>query len=191
MATSGATRAFGNHEVANQPPPLDDYNVFEADRPLVEAVRREGAEWAEERIAAVGAFAGRQRAQDRWAALANENGPKLQHPRPLRPPRRRGRVPPRLARAAAASAVEHELHSSPWRDPRPGAHVARGAAFMCMSQAEAGIGCPISMTYSVIPALRTQPELAAEWEPRFLSLEYDPRNAAGRARSAAPWPGWG
>ena len=46
-----------------------------------------------------------------------------------------------------------------------------------MSQAEAGIGCPISMTYSVIPALRTQPELAAEWEPRFLSAAYDPRNA--------------
>jgi putative acyl-CoA dehydrogenase len=45
-----------------------------------------------------------------------------------------------------------------------------------MSQAEAGIGCPISMTYSVIPALRTQPDLAAEWEPRFLSKSYDPRN---------------
>ena len=47
---------------------------------------------------------------------------------------------------------------------------------MCMSQAEAGIGCPISMTYSVIPALRAQPELAAEWEPRLLSSDYDPRN---------------
>ena len=31
---------FGNHTVANQPPPLSDYNVFEADRPLVEAVAR-------------------------------------------------------------------------------------------------------------------------------------------------------
>ena len=61
---------------------------------------------------------------------------------------------------------------------------------MCMSQAEAGIGCPISMTYSVVPALRTQPELAAEWEPRFLSSEYDPRNAPA-PRSPAPWPGWG
>ncbi|HEX3324193.1 MAG TPA: acyl-CoA dehydrogenase family protein, partial [Solirubrobacterales bacterium] len=79
----------------------------------------------------------------------------------------------------------HELHSSPWKDPRPGAHVARGAAFMCMSQAEAGIGCPISMTYSVIPALRTQPELAAEWEPRLLSAEYDPRNAPAPGKSGA------
>jgi putative acyl-CoA dehydrogenase len=47
--------------------------------------------------------------------------------------------------------------------------------FMCFSQAEAGVGCPISMTYSAIPALRVQPSLAAEWEPRLLSLEYDER----------------
>ena len=52
------------------------------------------------------------------------------------------------------------------------------------SQAEAGVGCPISMTYSVIPALRKQPEIAAEWEPRFISLDYD-----GELRPAADKPG--
>ena len=52
------------------------------------------------------------------------------------------------------------------------------------SQAEAGVGCPLSMTYSVIPALRKQPELAAEWEPRFTSLAYD-----GELRPAADKPG--
>ena len=55
---------------------------------------------------------------------------------------------------------------------------------MCFGQAEAGVGCPISMTYSVIPALRHQPELAEEWEPRFTSSEYDPSN-----RPAAEKPG--
>ncbi len=173
MATAERTTG-GNHEVANQPPPLVDYNVFEADRPLVEAVRREGAEWAQERIAAAGEIAGSERAQT-LGRLANENGPKL---------RTHDRYGHRVDEVEfhpswhelLGMAVEQELHSSPWKDPRPGAHVARGAAFMCMSQAEAGIGCPISMTYSVIPALRTQPELAAEWEPRFLSAAYDPRN---------------
>src|SRR5262249_27559733 len=63
----------------------------------------------------------------------------------------------------------------PWGEPQRGAHVARAAAFMCFSQAEAGVGCPISMTYSVVPALRKQPELAEEWEPRILSNVYDPR----------------
>jgi putative acyl-CoA dehydrogenase len=173
----------GNHEVANQPPPLVDYNVFEADTPLVEAVRREGADWAEPRIAAVGALAGSEHVLA-LGAQANENPPKL---------RTHDRYGHRVDEVEfhpawhelLGMAVEHELHSSPWKDPRPGAHVARGAAFMCMSQAEAGIGCPISMTYSVIPALRTQPELAAEWEPRFLSAEYDPRNTPAPGKSGA------
>ena len=50
--------------------------------------------------------------------------------------------------------VSRGLHASPWREPRPGAHVARAAKFMLASQVEAGVGCPISMTYSVVPALR-------------------------------------
>jgi putative acyl-CoA dehydrogenase len=173
----------GNHAVVNQPPPLVDYNVFEADTPLVEAVRREGAEWAEGRISAVGAIAGSER-NLALGALANEHPPKL---------RTHDRYGNRVDEVEfhpswhelLGLAVEHELHSSPWKDPRPGAHVARGAAFMCMSQAEAGIGCPISMTYSVIPALRTQPELAAEWEPRFLSNVYDPRNTPAPGKSGA------
>src|SRR5262249_19691010 len=72
-------------------------------------------------------------------------------------------------------AVHHELHALPWRDPRPGAHAARAALFFVLSQAEAGHGCPISMTYSAVPALRAQPELAAEWEPRIVSNRYDAR----------------
>jgi putative acyl-CoA dehydrogenase len=173
----------GNHEVVNQPPPLVDYNVFETDRPLVEAVRREGADWDEARISAVGALAGSARMLE-LGAQANEHPPKL---------RTHDRYGHRVDEVEfhpswhelLGKAVEHELHCSPWKDPRPGAHVARGAAFMCMSQAEAGIGCPISMTYSVIPALRTQPELAAEWEPRFLSSVYDPANAPAPQKQGA------
>ena len=176
-------QTVGSHEVANQPPPLADYNVFEADTTLREAVRREGAEWDEPRIAAVGAYAGSAHAQE-LGRLANDNGPRLKtHDR------FGNRVDETEFHPAwhelLGVAVEHELHSSPWKDPRPGAHVARGAAFMCMSQAEAGIGCPVSMTYSVIPALRTQPELAAEWEPRFLSRRYDPVNAPAPTKTGA------
>ena len=56
---------------------------------------------------------------------------------------------------------------------------------MCLSQAEAGTGCPISMTYSVIPALRRQPDVAAAWEPRFLSLDYDRRSAPAPDKAGA------
>jgi len=175
--------SFGTHEVANQPPPLVDYNLFAADRVLTEAVRREGAEWAETRISEVGALAGSERVQ-MLGAQANENPPRLQtHDRYGH---RVDTVDFHPAwHELMALAVGHELHCSPWKDPQPGAHVARGAAFMCMSQAEAGIGCPISMTYSVIPALRTQPDLAAEWEPRFLSSTYDPSNAPAPQKAGA------
>jgi putative acyl-CoA dehydrogenase len=174
---------FGTHEVVNQPSPLVDYNVYAADNVLVEAVRREGADWAEERISAVGALAGSERLQT-LGAQANENPPRLKtHDR------YGNRVDTVDFHPAwhelMGLAVEHELHCSPWKDPRPGAHVARGAAFMCFSQAEAGVGCPTSMTYSVIPALRTQPELAAEWEPRFLSSTYDPANAPAPQKAGA------
>jgi putative acyl-CoA dehydrogenase len=43
-----------------------------------------------------------------------------------------------------------------------------------MAQVEAGHGCPLSMTHAAVPALRAQPELAAEWEPRLTALDYDP-----------------
>src|SRR3954453_6268191 len=176
-------RASGTHEVANQPPPLVDYNVFSADRVLVEAVKREGADWDEGRISSVGALAGSERLQT-LGAQANENPPKL---------RTHDRYGNRVDTVdfhpawheLMGIAVSHELHCSPWKDPRPGAHVARGAAFMCFSQAEAGVGCPTSMTYSVIPALRTQPELAAEWEPRFLSSSYDPADAPAPEKAGA------
>jgi putative acyl-CoA dehydrogenase len=171
------------HEVVNQPSPLVDYNVYAADRVLVEAVKREGADWAEGRISAVGELAGSERLQT-LGAQANENPPRLKtHDR------YGNRVDTVDFHPAwhelMGLAVEHELHCSPWKDPRPGAHVARGAAFMCFSQAEAGVGCPTSMTYSVIPALRTQPELAAEWEPRFLSSTYDPANAPAPQKAGA------
>ena len=54
-----------------------------------------------------------------------------------------------------------------------------------MTEAEAGIGCPLSATYSVVPALRKQPEIAAEWEPRILSSEYDPRDVPATEKPGA------
>ncbi len=72
-------------------------------------------------------------------------------------------------------ALDHELHGGPWREPRDGAHVARAAGFMVWSQVDAGHGCPISMTYAIVPALRAEPSLASVWEPRLTSPTYDPR----------------
>ena len=171
MATVQEPSSATTHEVLNQASPLENHNVFEADRVLVEALRREGGDWAEEAAHEVGAFAGSALAQ-RWGREANENPPRL---------RTHDRFGHRIDEVEFHPAwhellkagVGFGLHSLPWRDPRPGAHVARAAMFMCFGQAEAGVGCPLSMTYSGVPALRVQPELAAEWEPRLTSNAYD------------------
>jgi putative acyl-CoA dehydrogenase len=171
MATAERAQTQPTHEVFNQPPPLEGYNVFGSDQVLVEALRREGADWAEDEARELGEICGRADVIHR-GVQANENPPKL---------RTHDRFGNRIDEVDFHPAwhelmrlgISHGLHASPWRDPRPGAHVARAAKFILLSQVEAGVGCPISMTYSVIPAIRKQPEVAAEWEPRFLSLEYD------------------
>jgi putative acyl-CoA dehydrogenase len=173
MATAERSEGHATHEVFNQAPPLEGHNVFEADRVLVEAVAREGADWAHERLRGLGAVAGRPDVIE-LGRLANANPPRL---------RTHDRVGNRIDEVEFHPAwhelmrigISYGIHASPWRDPGPGAHTARAAAAMLLTQVEAGAMCPISMTYSAIPALRTQPELAEEWEPRFGSLEYDER----------------
>ena len=131
-----------------------------------------GGGWAADRVHQLGAIAGGP-ALD-WGVQANSSPPVL------RTHDRYGRrideveFHPAWHRLMELS-VSHGLHALPWREPRPGAHVARAALFFVLSQAESGHGCPISMTYSAVPALRAQPELAHEWEPRLTSTHYDAR----------------
>ncbi len=81
--------------------------------------------------------------------------------------------------------VEHELHSLPWTSEDPAAHAARAAMYMTGMQAEAGYACPITMTFAVVPALRVQPELAAEWEPLVTAGTYDPRSIPAAEKGSA------
>ena len=78
-------------------------------------------------------------------------------------------------------AIEREIHALPWRDPQPGAHTVRAALMVTWSQANAGVMCPVSMTYSAVPALREEPDLAAEWEPRLTLPDYERGALSGMA----------
>jgi putative acyl-CoA dehydrogenase len=157
---------------SNQPPPLVDYNLFEADLPLRESLEREGASWAQDMVHELGELAGTQQAID-WGFQANDNPPVL---------RTHDRFGNRIDEVEfhpawhelMKVAIGHGLHALPWLEPRPGAHAARAAAFYLWSQVEGGHGCPVSMTYAVIPALRKQPDVAAQWEPLVTTLDYDP-----------------
>ncbi len=162
------------HEVINQPVELVDVNLYDSDAALKDAVRREGAEWAANSLGAFGGRAG-SAAYLELGALANRNPPELDtHDRYGR------RVD--LVRFHPAyhelmtAAIEEGVHSSPWTDPRDGAHVARAARFYMQSQVEAGHGCPITMTFAAVPCLRGQADLAAAWLPKITARVYDPRN---------------
>ncbi len=162
------------HEVVNVGNELVDYNVYAQDAALQEAVRREGAGWAHEDLTAFGAKIGAAEYLE-LGVLANHVPPELDtHDR------FGNRVD--LVRfhpawhTLMATSIEHGLHSSPWSDPREGAHVARAAGVYLHSQVEAGHQCPVTMTFAAIPALRTTPQLAALWEPRITARVYDPRN---------------
>jgi putative acyl-CoA dehydrogenase len=79
-------------------------------------------------------------------------------------------------------AIERELAGLPWRTQHAGAHVVRAVLFMLWSNANAGVMCPVSMTYAAVPALRAgAPELAAEWEPRLTMPDYERGALAGMA----------
>ncbi|HEX8052687.1 MAG TPA: acyl-CoA dehydrogenase family protein [Thermoleophilaceae bacterium] len=160
-------------EVLNQPPVLGGRNLFTENVPLLEGVRREGADHSVERLTALGAASG-EAADRELGRLANENEPVLHT---------HDRFGHRIDEVEFHPAwhellelsVGHGTHALPWREPGPGAHVARAAMMLCGSGLESGHGCPISMTYAAVPVLRRQPELAAEWEPRLTSLDYDRR----------------
>ena len=65
--------------------------------------------------------------------------------------------------------IAARVQSLPWVDARRGAHVARAALFMLLGQVDSGVGCPLSMTFAAVPALRAQPDLADDWIPRLTS----------------------
>jgi putative acyl-CoA dehydrogenase len=158
------------HEVTNQVPPLVGHDMA-ADPALLEALRREGADWAEPELHELGKLAGSEQAQE-WGRVVNENEPVL---------RTHDRYGNRIDEvefhpywhSLMTVAVKHGLHAAPWADARPGAHVARAAKMFVWGQVDAGHTCPISMTYAAIPALRANATLAAEFEPLLASNVYD------------------
>ncbi|CAM5227317.1 acyl-CoA dehydrogenase family protein [Streptomyces griseomycini] len=160
------------HTVTNQAPPLVQYDVFGADRALVEAVGRhldpDVLDEGLSELSALGRTAGSAQVQE-WGVLANEHPPRL---------RTHDRYGHRIDEVDFHPSWHRLLGkgvsaglTAAWG--RPGGHVRRAAAFLVWTQVEAGNGCPLSMTHAAVPALRTDPALAAEWEPRLTSVVYD------------------
>ncbi|MBL6598905.1 MAG: acyl-CoA dehydrogenase family protein [Alphaproteobacteria bacterium] len=162
------------HEVTNMPPHLGDQDLWASDPALREAVAREGAGWARDQLAGFGGTAGAEETFEK-AEMANRYSPELKgfdrygmrvnqveyHP---------------AYHDLMALAVENEVASFAWKHEGPGAQVGHAALTYMFNQVEGGVMCPMAMTYSAIPALRSTPVIAEDWIPRLLSNSYDRRD---------------
>src|ERR671916_127612 len=159
------------HEVTNQVPPLVGHDPIAGDAALAEACRRYADAATLDSLKALGALAGSEQAQE-WGRLANENPPRL---------RTHDRYGHRVDEVEfhpawhdlMRTAFEHGLAGVPWGSPEPHAHVRRAVGYLGWTQVEMGHGCPVTMTYAAVPALRAAPELAARYEPGLTAPAYE------------------
>lgn len=174
MASRDPLTGLPTHDVSNQPPSLGDYQAFDTDRVLTEAVGREGEPWVRDYLRELGAWAGSEQAMEQ-GFLANRQPPELvafdAYGRRIDEVRYHPAYH-ELMRAA----IHRGIHSIAWEREGEGGHVAHVAALYLLTQPEQGVCCPITMTHAAVPALRLAPEVGDRWEPRLRTREYDPRS---------------
>jgi len=157
----------------NQPPILENYNLFTSDAALRGAVEANGGAWNNARAENYGAILGRSETLE-LGDLANEFTPVL---------KTHDRFGNRIDsvefhpayHALMRIGIENATHSLAWTSEETGAYVARSALAFLKQQVDEGTSCPLTMTFAVVPSLKIEPEIAAEWLPRVLSNEYDAR----------------
>ncbi|MDB5769730.1 MAG: isovaleryl-CoA dehydrogenase [Burkholderia sp.] len=162
------------HEVTNQVPELQNYNVFSTDVALTEGVRRWQAGWHEEKLSRLGAELGSAEILH-LGDLANRHLPELTtHDRSGN---RIDSVEFHPSWHQLLGLLRREgLHALPWMQPKTGAHVARAAGYFMHAQLESGSLCPATMTFASIPVLQNEPALFAALESKLFSCEHDPRD---------------
>jgi putative acyl-CoA dehydrogenase len=169
------------HEVLNQSTPFVDVNLFDTDRALRDALRFNAPSLDTAALSRLGAEAGSAETVSQ-ARDANVYAPEL---------RTHDRFGHRLDQvefhpsyhALLGGALRHGLHGTPW-SRGAGAHLERAAGFIVWTQAEPSVLCPVSMSYAVTPALRSNAPLYEAWRSAIASTQYDPRFAPLAQKSA-------
>ncbi len=177
MSSTDRTHRAATHQVLNQPPPLVDFNAFDADPALAEALVRAGGQWGLDRVRDFGAIIASEEARAH-ASRAQHNIPVL---------RTHDRFGNRIDQVEYDPSmhwmlrlgVERELNSLPWRESRAGAHAVRAAMFHLFNQLDTGPCCPMSINYAAVPTMRQDPDLAQEWESRLTVPDYERFAQAG------------
>jgi len=172
MAHYNPLADLATHTVTNQPQPFENLNLFDSDAALRDAVRQAGGEMFQSRLSAFGDRCGAAETQE-WARQANENPPRLKS---------FDRFGHRLDEVEFHPAYHHlmalgldnGISGAAWAQPQAG-HVLHGAMMILMQQADAGVTCPMSMTYACVPALRAEAAISDAWVPRVVAQRYDAR----------------
>jgi putative acyl-CoA dehydrogenase len=182
MAYRSPRTRLATHEVTNQPRPLEDVNLYAGDAILRSACAWSGADAHGERLTRFGARVGSAETQA-WCVQANRTPPVFT------PFDRFGQRIDEVEFHPAyhqlmALGLEAGVSAAAWNVPQAG-HALHAALLFLMGQADYGVCCPMSMTYAVVPALRAEPAVAAEWAPRVTAEAYDPRFVPAAEKRAA------
>jgi putative acyl-CoA dehydrogenase len=173
---------FQRHPI-NQTPPLVGHNTVHSDAALQSGVRAFVTQPNLNLLAAinkVGELAGSALAREH-GVLANQNVPILHS---------HDRFGERIDRVSfhpswhwlMKHAVKFGFAGHPWFSSEPDAHLQRAAGYLAWSAVEPGHSCPITMTYSVVPALAADPELAGRFWPGLGARTYDPRELPAKSK---------
>lgn len=171
MPSFAPTTRLETHEVMNQPPEFGGRNLYAIDAAFREGAQREGGAWLDEPLSRLGGAVGSEQVLE-WGADANRFPPEL-----ITFDRYGRRVDEARFHPAyhslMALAMEHRIHDIAWTAERPGGHVGHLSLLALFTQAEAGVMCPINMTYAAVPALRVQPDVTGPWLQKLLGGRYD------------------
>ena len=166
--------SWQTHDVTNIVPELRDYNLYETDLALQEAVQRADAGV---HVASLSSYGARLGAAEtlRAAELANHHKPELQSFD------RQGRRIDYVAFHPSWHQMmkmlrEQNLVAQPFSDLRPGAWAAYAAGFSMHGQIEPGSQCPNSMTFACIPVLQKENSLFQALSGKLYSTTYDSRD---------------
>lgn len=170
------------HDVTNQPAPFEGANLFDGDKALKDSVAKRGAEHHSERLSAYGAVLGSADIIEH-ARLAHANPPRLKS---------FDRYGHRLDEvefhpsyhALMELGLSSGYASIAW-SAETGGHTAHAAMVYIQAGAEPGVGCPMTMTYAAVAALRHEPDVAMQWLPRITAGAYDSRFIPATEKSAA------
>ncbi len=162
------------HEVTNQSPVFENVNLYRIDAIMQDLAQKQDIRWAESSLEQYGALVG----QKEWITkgrLANQYPPTF-HSHDTKGFRTDEVEFHPAYHDLMQLATEHHVHSLPWVNTQPHAHIARLLLNYLDNQNEAGTSCPLTMTFSAVPPLKKYFPQAEEWLPKIVNSKYDPTN---------------